>query len=348
MVLLTDVAPVRERVHWQSVLEELDDVVLLLDSRYVVTYASPSVRARLGYPPQALAGQALGDLAHPDDLRDALRSLIEMRLGDAVRHTMRLRRADVGYLLLECSLTKVADERAGEIIVLSGRAGGARVALEERLASAELRYRTLLGALSEAVVLLDAQLRIEEVNDEAAVLLGASRHDLLGRRWFEGLDVNDEDGQRLTPASAPVAALLAGPTAREDWHGVLRADGQRALVRCRWTPVADGAQGPHGYVLTMQDARTFRTAGGASVPQQRRLARTAAGLTSREHEVLERLAHGQDAVEIARELELSVYSVRGHIKSLLRKLRVHSQLQAVVVAARRGIVDVAAASGARD
>ena len=45
-------------------------------------------------------------------------------------------------------------------------------------------------------------------------------------------------------------------------------------------------------------------------------------------------------MEIARLLELSVYSVRGHIKSLMRKLGVHSQLQAVVAAARRGIVDV--------
>jgi DNA-binding CsgD family transcriptional regulator len=78
------------------------------------------------------------------------------------------------------------------------------------------------------------------------------------------------------------------------------------------------------------------------VPQQPGRARTAAGLTPREHEVLERLAAGEDAAQIARELALSVYSVRGHIKSLLRKLGVHSQLQAVVVATRRGIVDLAA------
>jgi DNA-binding CsgD family transcriptional regulator len=83
-----------------------------------------------------------------------------------------------------------------------------------------------------------------------------------------------------------------------------------------------------------------RRGSGALFPQQRRQARTAAGLTPREHEVLERLADGRDATQIARELELSVYSVRGHIKSLMRKLDVHSQLQAVVVGARRGIVDV--------
>jgi DNA-binding CsgD family transcriptional regulator len=83
-----------------------------------------------------------------------------------------------------------------------------------------------------------------------------------------------------------------------------------------------------------------QVASGAVVREQRDLARTAAGLTPREVEVLELLADGQDAVEIARRLDLSLHSVRGHIKSLLRKLRVHSQLQAVVVAARRGIVDV--------
>src|SRR5205814_556900 len=141
---------------------------------YVVTYASPSVRTRLGYAPQAVTGRALGDLVHPDDLRTALRNLAEVGLGGAVRHTMRVRRADDGYVLLEWSLTRAADVQAGEMVVLSGRDGTTRLSLEERLASVDLRYRTLLGALAEAVVFVDAHLRIEEVNEQAAALLGTS------------------------------------------------------------------------------------------------------------------------------------------------------------------------------
>lgn len=340
---LTDAVPVpvRERVDWPAVVEALDEVVLLLNARNVVTYASPSTRALLGLPAEAVAGQALGDLVHPDDLRTALRGLAQVGVAGPVHQVLRVRRSDGAHVLLECSLTRTGEDHVGhgEVVVLVGRDGTARVTLEDRLASVDQRYRTLLGALSEAVVLLDAQLRVEEVNDQAAGLLGISPQDLLGRRWFDVLDVWDENGRPLTADSGFVVSLLTEASRQEVWRSIQRGDGQRVLVLCRWTPLGGGSAGPRGYVLTMQSAAAANGAGHA-LPQQRRQARAAAGLTPREHEVLERLADGQDAMEIARGLELSVYSVRGHIKSLIRKLGVHSQLQAVVVAARRGIVDV--------
>ena len=336
---LTDAAPVRERVHWQSVIEALDEVVLLLNSGYVVTYASPSIRSRLGHVPQAVTGQALGDLVHPDDLRTALRHLAEVGLGGAVRHTMRVRRAGDGYVLLDWSLTRMIDDEGCELVVLSGREGATRLTLEERLASVDQRYRALLGAVAEAVVLLDSHLRIEEVNEEAGALLRASAHDLLGRRWSEVAGGDADDGGS-PGADGGVVGLPAEPARREEWRTILRGDGQPVFVRCRWTPLGGGSEGVRGYVVTVEDAVGARGASGGLLPQQRRQARRAAGLTPREHEVLERLADGQDATEIARELALSVYSVRGHIKSLMRKLDVHTQLQAVVAGARRGIVDV--------
>ena len=336
---LVDGTAVRGRLPWQRVLEALDEIVLLLNERNVVTYASPSVAARLGHGPGTLPGRALGDVVHPDDLRAGLRGLAELAVSGVVHIPMRLRRGDGEYLWLDCSLTRTTGPDGGDdVIVLSGRDGGARARLEERLAAADERYRALLAALGEAVVFLDAQLRVEEVNARAAALLGRSPEELLGRGWFEGLEVWDENGRPVTPDGPFMRSLLTDPAPHEVWRSVLRPDGQRTLLRNCWTPMGGRSSGLRGYVVTMQDAMSPRTL--PSLPQQRRQARTAAGLTPREHQVLERLADGQDAMEIARELELSVYSVRGHIKSLMRKLKVHSQLQAVVVAARRGIVDV--------
>jgi PAS domain S-box-containing protein len=336
---LVDATAVRGRLPWQQVLEALDEVVLVLNDRTVVTYASPSVGARLGHAPGALAGRSLGDVVHPDDLRAGLRGLAELAVSGVVHVPMRLRRDDGEYVWLDCSLTRAAGPDGGEdVVVLSARDGGARARLEERLAVADERYRALLAALGEAVVFLDPQLRVEEVNGRAAALLGRSPEELLGRNWFESLDIWDENGRPVTPEGPFVRSLLTEPAPHEVWRSVLRPDGQRILLRNCWTPMGTRGSALRGYVVTMQDAMSPRTA--PSLPQQRRQARTAAGLTPREHQVLERLADGQDAMEIARELALSVYSVRGHIKSLMRKLKVHSQLQAVVVAARRGIVDV--------
>jgi DNA-binding NarL/FixJ family response regulator len=61
-------------------------------------------------------------------------------------------------------------------------------------------------------------------------------------------------------------------------------------------------------------------------------------LTARELEVLRLLAAGLDASVIAHELGISVNTCRGYVKNLLAKLGAHSQLEAVVIAMRNGVI----------
>ncbi|MGD9989265.1 response regulator transcription factor [Pseudonocardia sp.] len=61
-------------------------------------------------------------------------------------------------------------------------------------------------------------------------------------------------------------------------------------------------------------------------------------LTAREKQVLDALALGLDAHRIAAELGISLHTTRDHIKVLLGKLDAHTQLEAVVVAHRLGVV----------
>jgi DNA-binding NarL/FixJ family response regulator len=63
-------------------------------------------------------------------------------------------------------------------------------------------------------------------------------------------------------------------------------------------------------------------------------------LTSREREVLEALTEGLGSEGIAERLSISVRTERNHISSILTKLGVHSQLQALVFAVRHGLVDI--------
>lgn len=59
-------------------------------------------------------------------------------------------------------------------------------------------------------------------------------------------------------------------------------------------------------------------------------------LTAREREVLDRMVAGRERAAIARELFLSINTVRTHSKNILAKLEVHSSLEAVAVALRAG------------
>lgn len=61
-------------------------------------------------------------------------------------------------------------------------------------------------------------------------------------------------------------------------------------------------------------------------------------LTAREREVLNLLAQGRSPKSVARELKISINTCRAHIRAILEKLGVHSQLAAVVQAGRLGLL----------
>jgi len=89
---------------------------------------------------------------------------------------------------------------------------------------------------------------------------------------------------------------------------------------------------------------------GAAVFPAERLARALSGssgermfgatLTGREREVLGLLARGNSTEEIAATLFLSMHTVRNHVRNILTKLHARTKLEAVVTAARAGIVDL--------
>jgi two-component system nitrate/nitrite response regulator NarL len=60
-------------------------------------------------------------------------------------------------------------------------------------------------------------------------------------------------------------------------------------------------------------------------------------LTPRESEILELLAEGQSNKLIAKNLGISDGTVKLHVKSILRKLEIHSRVEAAVIAVEHGL-----------
>jgi DNA-binding NarL/FixJ family response regulator len=63
-------------------------------------------------------------------------------------------------------------------------------------------------------------------------------------------------------------------------------------------------------------------------------------LTARELEVLNLLAEGHDTATMARRLGVALHTIEWHVRHVIEKLEVHSKLQAVVAAARMGLIEV--------
>lgn len=106
--------------------------------------------------------------------------------------------------------------------------------------------------------------------------------------------------------------------------------------------------GANGYLL--KDARREEivdcirkvSAGETCIPQAL-LQKLATGissepLTDRELEVLDLLSHGKSNKEIAANLSISEFTVKGHLRNIFSKLNVLSRTEAITAATRRGLV----------
>jgi DNA-binding NarL/FixJ family response regulator len=79
---------------------------------------------------------------------------------------------------------------------------------------------------------------------------------------------------------------------------------------------------------------------GRHEKQERQYREPIARLTPREREVLQALGEGLDTQQIAARLRISIRTERNHVASILTKLGVHSQLQAVLFALRYGVIEL--------
>jgi pimeloyl-ACP methyl ester carboxylesterase/DNA-binding CsgD family transcriptional regulator len=92
-------------------------------------------------------------------------------------------------------------------------------------------------------------------------------------------------------------------------------------------------EGEPAFERMMEEIRAF-------LPREREGASEAlAGLTRREREVLELVAHGLSNADIAARLEMSEKTVRNTVSHIFDKLAVESRAQAIVLARRAGLGD---------
>lgn len=71
--------------------------------------------------------------------------------------------------------------------------------------------------------------------------------------------------------------------------------------------------------------------------------RLAALFTAREMEVLVLMAEGLNTVAMSGRLGIAPHTVEWHVRHVIEKLQVHTMLQAVIAAVRRGVIDLGSA-----
>jgi DNA-binding NarL/FixJ family response regulator len=93
-------------------------------------------------------------------------------------------------------------------------------------------------------------------------------------------------------------------------------------------------------LLSQEELIALLRLAGQSREEEREARASIEQITPREKEVLQALAEGLTNKEIAAKLHVSVDTERTHLRNILNKLGVHSRLQALLFAARHGLVEI--------
>lgn len=179
----------------------------------------------------------------------------------------------------------------------------------------------------DALFASDSDMTIVLWNAEAERLTGVSEADAIGRPCWDVLRGVDEGGALVCHPGCSGARL-----AREGWpvpcrRLLVKTEHGRKLVSAVTVAVElDGADPVVLHVLRNGDVVSENGA-AAEV-----------SLTPRQQQVLELLADGLPAKVIARRLGIAEVTARNHIQAILGELCCHSQLEAVAVARRRGLL----------
>ena len=78
----------------------------------------------------------------------------------------------------------------------------------------------------------------------------------------------------------------------------------------------------------------------AAVTRKREREQLLAEFTPRELDILHLLAEGLDTGEMSSRLGIAPHTVEWHVRHVIEKLQVHSKLQAVISAARKGLIEL--------
>ncbi len=150
---------------------------------------------------------------------------------------------------------------------------------------------------------------------------------------------------RATCPQLRVVVLTANTTG-DSVLAAAQAGADRFLPKERpFAEVLDALRGVDQPLVPTSVARLLRQAGDAGPGGS---PGPAVELSERERDVLMALADGKPVKAIARELGISVNTCRNHVRALLAKFDAHSQLAAVVKAARAGMIPSLGTGGRRN
>ena len=263
---------------FRSIVENSDDGIVLVDERGVVIEWNRKQAEITGLQRGEVLGRfiwdvqsqlAVGEYRVPQ-AREQLKSRILQFLntgqipGLGEFHEQTVQRADGTRRTIQTLPVPITTEH-GFMIASTIRDVTDQRRMEAALRESEERYRALVEASPDAIVLTDLDGRIVLGNQRMAEIAGYERvDDLLGREAFDLLAPQDQERAR-----ADVRRVVEETVVRDTEYLLIRRDGRTTPIEASGSIILTANQQPSGLVIVVRDI-TDRKQADALVQQGNR------------------------------------------------------------------------------
>jgi serine/threonine-protein kinase len=168
---------------------------------------NPAFERTLGYTVEEMASRPFVSFVHRDDIESTIAELKKIAAGvDTVSFENRYRCKDGSYKWLLWTATAY---QSRQLVYAAARDITGRKQAEEALRKGEERYRSVIAAMQDGIIILDIDGRIRACNASAERILGLSADQIVGRT---ALDPNwkaiHQDGTPFPGETFPVTVTL--------------------------------------------------------------------------------------------------------------------------------------------
>lgn len=249
----------------------------LQDPRGYWLEVNPAFCHILGMSREELVGKHFSSVTHPDDQDRSFRQLERLNSGEltSFRFDKRYIHNDGREVWVRLDVSMVRDDQdRPDFIITQVQDITVSRQIRQALADSEARLTSIITAMADGVVVINADGRISLANERAARVLGRQREELTEASAQESSwNCIHTDGTPFPVEDHPAAMTLrTGRPQREVVMGVIRPDGSLVWIEISSEPVREGPGGEIvAVVVTFSDITERRKTEQALKDSEERL-----------------------------------------------------------------------------
>ena len=231
--------------------------MLIADMNGTWTYANVALQKMLGYTAEELRSMPPGGPSSQEEWEatEARRQRLVSGESDFYEVDRRFRHKDGHWVWTHVAVSLLRNEDGSPQHLLAQiESLEARLLAEAALTEERERLRVTVNSISDAVVTLDADMRIDFINESAQRLLGLEPEAARQRRIDEVIHLTDPSTSKSVVSLATLSALHGKVMRRESPCILHRPDGVTSYVSDSASPLLDSAGHITGIVLALRDA----------------------------------------------------------------------------------------------